>query len=120
MKPQPFIYQVYVDAFARGSSGRSRGRRRGGDLEGVIERLDHVASLGADAIWLTPIFASSSDHGYNITDYFRVDPRLATDETPGAAEKMVTLPFGTMPAGVALNIAIFRYSRCAVASAPPG
>lgn len=88
MKPHPFIYQIYVDAFARGSSGRSRGRRRGGDLEGVIERLDHVASLGADAIWLTPIFASSSDHGYNITDYFRVDPRLATDETPGAAEDL--------------------------------
>ena len=48
MKPNPFIYQIYVDAFARGSSGRSQGRRRGGDLEGVIERLDHVASLGAE------------------------------------------------------------------------
>ena len=71
------IYQIYVDAFARGSSGRSPGRLRGGDLEGVLERLDHVAALGADAIWLTPIFASPSDHGYNITEYFQVDPRLA-------------------------------------------
>jgi glycosidase len=71
------IYQIYVDAFARGASDRSEGRKRGGDLEGVLERLDYVAGLGADAIWLTPIFAADSDHGYNITDYFRVDPRLA-------------------------------------------
>src|SRR6185436_6038003 len=71
------IYQIYVDAFARGASGRSAGRKRGGDLEGVLERLDYIAALGADAIWLTPIFAAPSDHGYNITNYFRVDPRLA-------------------------------------------
>lgn len=82
------IYQIFVDAFARGSSGKSPGRRRGGDLEGVLEKLDYVKSLGADAIWLTPIFESPSDHGYNITDYFRVDRRLVPDSRDGAAEAL--------------------------------
>lgn len=82
------IYQVYVDAFARGSSGRSRGRRHGGDLEGVLERVDHVADLGADAIWLTPVFASTTDHGYNVTDFFRLDPRLAPDGTAEEADAL--------------------------------
>jgi cyclomaltodextrinase len=82
------IYQIYVDAFARGSSGRSPGRRHGGDLEGVLERLDHVAALNATAIWLTPIFPSPSDHGYNLTDYFRIDPRLAPPGPDGAAEEL--------------------------------
>ena len=79
MTDTPIIYQIYVDAFARGSSDRAPGRQRGGDLEGATERLDYIASLGADAIWLTPIFSSPSDHGYNITDYFHVDSRLAPD-----------------------------------------
>ena len=88
MGPNPIIYQIYVDAFARGSSNSSPGRRRGGDLEGVLERLDHVAALGADAIWMTPIFASPSDHGYNITDYFQVDPRLAPGGSADAARDL--------------------------------
>lgn len=82
------IYQIYVDAFARGSSGRAPGRERGGDLEGVLERLDYVAALGAGAVWLTPICPAPSDHGYNITDYFRVDPRLAPPGPAGAAEEL--------------------------------
>lgn len=88
MNDTPIIYQIYVDSFARGASGRSPGRKRGGDLEGVLERLDHIASLGATAIWLTPIFPAPSDHGYNLTDYFGVDPRLAPDGDAATAERL--------------------------------
>ena len=49
----------------------------GGDLEGVIDRLDHVADLGATCIWLMPLYPTPDrDDGYDIADYVRVDPRL--------------------------------------------
>lgn len=88
MRPHPVIYQIFVDTFARGSSGRSAGRGSGGDLEGVVERLDYIAGLGADAIWLTPIFVATSYHGYNVTDYFHVDARLAPEGPVGTADDL--------------------------------
>src|SRR5205807_1926067 len=46
-----------------------------GDLPGIIEKLDYVASLGVDAIWLSPFFASPmKDFGYDVSDYRSVDP----------------------------------------------
>ncbi|MBB3104447.1 alpha-amylase family glycosyl hydrolase [Azomonas macrocytogenes] len=46
-----------------------------GDLQGIIERLDYIGSLGVDAIWLTPIFVSPMDDlGYDITDHHQVSP----------------------------------------------
>jgi trehalose synthase len=48
-----------------------------GDLGGVIERIDHVAELGATCLWLMPLYPSPGrDDGYDITDYLGVDPRL--------------------------------------------
>ena len=63
------IYQIYPRSF-RDTSGDGVG-----DLRGVIEKLDHVASLGADAIWLSPFFRSPmKDYGYDVSDYRDVDP----------------------------------------------
>ena len=50
-----------------------------GDLPGIIERLDYVASLGVDAIWIAPFFRSPmADFGYDIADYRDVDPLFGT------------------------------------------
>jgi glycosidase len=51
----------------------------GGDLQGVTEKLDYLKSLGVDAIWLTPIFKSRSNHRYDTDDYMQVDPYLGGD-----------------------------------------
>ncbi len=48
----------------------------GGDLWGVIEGLDHLADLGVEGVYLTPIFQSPSNHRYDVADYLRVDPHL--------------------------------------------
>ena len=48
-----------------------------GDLAGLIERIDHVAQLGATCVWLMPLYPTpNQDDGYDITDYLGVDPRL--------------------------------------------
>jgi alpha-glucosidase len=63
------IYQIYPRSFCD-SNGDGVG-----DLAGIIEKLDYVASLGVDAIWLSPFFASPmKDFGYDISDYQAVDP----------------------------------------------
>ncbi len=75
------IYQVFVDRFAP-TPGRAfadhgdLSNRLGGTLWGLIDRLDDIASLGVNAIWLTPIFASPNYHGYAVSDFFRVEPAL--------------------------------------------
>lgn len=50
-----------------------------GDLPGITERLDHIASLGADAVWISPFFRSPmKDFGYDVSDYCDVDPMFGT------------------------------------------
>jgi len=67
------IYQIYPRSFAD-SNGDGIG-----DLPGITARLDHVASLGVDAIWLSPFFTSPmKDFGYDIADYCDVDPIFGT------------------------------------------
>jgi alpha-glucosidase len=78
------VYQIYVRSF-QDSDGDGIG-----DLRGVIRRLDHVKSLGADAIWLSPIHPSpNADLGYDVADYMGIDPVLGTaadfDELVAAA-----------------------------------
>lgn len=50
----------------------------GGDLKGIINKLDYLNDLGINAIYLTPIYRSPSNHKYNISDYFEVDPSLGS------------------------------------------
>ncbi len=67
------VYQIYPRSFAD-SNGDGIG-----DLPGITARLDHVASLGVDAIWLSPFFASPmKDFGYDVSDYRAVDPIFGT------------------------------------------
>ena len=55
------------------------GRRRRGDFEGLVRRLDYLDSLGVDALWLAPFQPSPRrDDGYDISDYYGVDPRFGT------------------------------------------
>ena len=52
---------------------------KGGDLLGIVEHLDYLADLGINALYLTPIFASASNHRYHTYDYYSVDPLLGGD-----------------------------------------
>jgi len=49
---------------------------QGGDLRGILQRFDYLLDLGITALYLTPIFQSSSTHRYNTTDYYKIDPKL--------------------------------------------
>jgi len=67
------LYQIYPRSFAD-SNGDGIG-----DLRGITERLDYVASLGVDGIWLSPFFRSPMrDFGYDVSDYRAVDPMFGT------------------------------------------
>ena len=82
---QARLYQVFVDRFnpGRGQTWRQQDDLLspfGGTLRGVTEKLDHIQSLGCDAIWLTPIFRSPSHHGYDASDYTHVEERLGSAE----------------------------------------
>lgn len=67
------IYQIYPRSF-QDSTGNGIG-----DLAGITARLDHVASLNVDAIWLSPFFTSPmADMGYDVSDYCDVDPLFGT------------------------------------------
>lgn len=57
-------------------------RRFGGDLQGVRRRLDHIARLGATAVWLCPVFDATSLHKYDAADHRHIDPHLAHPGTP--------------------------------------
>lgn len=52
----------------------------GGDLEGIRQQLDYLQALGINALYLNPIFAAQTNHRYDVTDYYHVDPRLGGDE----------------------------------------
>jgi alpha-glucosidase len=70
------LYQIYVRSFADGDGDGI------GDLRGVIDRLDHLAWLGVDGIWLSPIHPSPNlDWGYDVADYRDVHPELGDLQT---------------------------------------
>ncbi len=66
------VYEVFVRSFAD-SNGDGVG-----DLDGLTSHLDYIASLGADTLWLMPIHPSPSAHGYDVVEYFSVNPDYGT------------------------------------------
>ncbi|MDO4784811.1 MAG: alpha-glucosidase [Propionibacteriaceae bacterium] len=67
------VYQIYPRSFAD-SNGDGIG-----DLPGIVGRLDYLATLGVDVIWLSPVYASpQDDNGYDISDYQAIDPMFGT------------------------------------------
>ncbi len=67
------VYQVYPRSFAD-SNGDGIG-----DIPGIIAKLDYLAELGIDVIWLSPVYASpQDDNGYDISDYQDIDPMFGT------------------------------------------
>src|SRR5210317_1425178 len=66
-------YQIYPRSFMDSDADGI------GDLKGITSRLEYVASLGVDAIWLSPIFLSPmADMGYDVSDYTAIDPTFGT------------------------------------------
>src|SRR5438128_11695347 len=67
------FYEVFVRSF-QDSDGDGKG-----DLKGLSSRLDYVKDLGVDALWLMPVFDSPSYHGYDTTDYEKINPDYGTN-----------------------------------------
>jgi alpha-amylase len=67
-------YEIFVRSFYD-SNGDGIG-----DLNGVIHKLDYVAGLGVDCIWLMPVAASPSYHGYDVSDYYRIEPAYGSND----------------------------------------
>jgi neopullulanase len=86
------FYQVFPDRFARSGRVDPPGPLedwdapptphgfKGGDLYGIVDRLDYLQALGVTAIYLNPIFASASNHRYHTYDYLAVDPLLGGND----------------------------------------
>lgn len=69
------VYQVYPKSFYDANHDGV------GDIKGITEKLDYLADLGIDYIWMNPIFVSpQKDNGYDIADYKHIDPRFGTME----------------------------------------
>ncbi len=73
------IYHIMLGHFANGDTGNDGqidGWRHpnyaGGDLKGVLDKADYIAGLGASAVWLSPMLASRTSHGYDIANYYRI------------------------------------------------
>ena len=72
---QPTVcYEVFVRSFYD-SNGDGIG-----DLRGLTQKLDYIEGLGADCIWLMPVAESPSYHGYDVTDYYKVEPDYGTND----------------------------------------
>jgi glycosidase len=91
------IYLITPDRFANGDrtndkvpgmmegiNRQNENGRHGGDLQGILNHLDYISNMGFTSLWLTPILENNqqdySYHGYSITDFYHVDPRMGTNE----------------------------------------
>ncbi|MEW6062450.1 MAG: alpha-amylase family glycosyl hydrolase, partial [Bacteroidota bacterium] len=87
------FYQIFPERFANGDPTNdppncerwggtpTSNNFFGGDLQGIINRLDYLSELGINALYLNPIFAADSNHKYNTKDYFSIDPSFGTNKT---------------------------------------
>lgn len=86
------FYQIFVDRFNIGRPDKDLGYTNvgwgepvgphsfaGGDIKGVTQKLDYIKGVGANAVYLTPVFKAPSNHKYDIEDYKTVDPTFGTE-----------------------------------------
>lgn len=86
------VYQIFPDRFSNGDKSNdpantlkwgepvSTKSMFGGDLQGIIDKVDYLQDLGINLLYLTPIFKSTSNHKYNTADYYEIDPQFGTVE----------------------------------------
>lgn len=90
------VYLIMADRFCDGNSSNNKiddsldqftandlDGRKGGDIEGIISKLNYLKELGVSTIWVTPMLENNmwmSYHGYAATDLYRIDPRFGTNE----------------------------------------
>lgn len=79
------IYQIFADRFFSPAKDfpaieDKPSLKCNGTLRGIIEKLDYLAELGINCLWLTPVFPSPSYHGYDATSFYDINPRLGTKE----------------------------------------
>jgi len=87
------IYHLMLADFANGDASNDRaGLRRwvhstysGGDLQGVLARVDYLKALGVNAVWLSPLWASETSHGYDVMNYYRIGDAVSVPRDPQAA-----------------------------------
>lgn len=72
-------HQAEVDLMSWGTPPEEQGFQ-GGDLYGIVNRLDYLEDLGVTALYLNPIFSSAANHRYHTYDYYEVDPLLGGDD----------------------------------------
>lgn len=90
------VYLIFPDRFANGDTSNdflfnekeefefgSLNGRHGGDIQGIINKLEYIKDLGVTTIWITPLLENNmymSYHGYAATDLYKIDPRFGTNE----------------------------------------
>ena len=88
------FYQIFVERYDIGDSSLDKSYVNmkwgdkptphsfaGGDLKGIVKRLDYIKSIGVNCIYLTPVFTADSNHKYDIKDYYETDPRFGDKKT---------------------------------------
>jgi len=88
------FYQIFPERFHNGDAENdpklvecwdtgipARENFFGGDIDGIIEKVDHLSDMGINAIYMTPVFKSTTNHKYDTTDYFQIDPHFGDNET---------------------------------------
>ncbi|MBX7245799.1 MAG: glycoside hydrolase family 13 protein [Candidatus Sumerlaeaceae bacterium] len=114
--PRNLVYQIFVDRFA-GTDGQplppvpqdaqQHRHHAGGNLEGIQARLQHIRDLGADSVYLTPVFEAESNHKYDALSYENVDARFGGN---GAFE---TLAAKCRESGMGLIVdGVFNHIGC--------
>lgn len=73
---QPFVYHIMIDRFVSCDPKRKGRCFKGGNLRGIINKLDYIQSLGCNGILLTPFYVSNEYHGYHILSFEQVDPHF--------------------------------------------
>ncbi|WP_083676075.1 glycoside hydrolase family 13 protein [Paenibacillus sp. FSL H8-0548] len=86
------FYQIFPERFANGDPSLNPANMLpwggeptpqnffGGDLQGVLDHLDHISELGINAVYFTPLFEATTNHKYDTQDYMKVDPHFGTNE----------------------------------------